>query len=410
MNLLRGDLMATAPLSSESFAYRAESAGGQTLSGTIDAATTEAADTLLRSLGLKVLEVSPARRPVKLRALRGDEFIAFNQQLARLTQAGLPVEQGLRLIAKDVRSGRLASTINALAGELESGVPLPEAFEKHRHQFPPLYGRLIDAGVRANNLPAMLLNLGRHAQLIQRMRAMMWEALSYPAMVLAATTLLISFLGLFVLPRFELIFKDFGTRLPMITQVVLNIANNMPIILATIGAAVLLVVLATMIIRFSGLAPAAHDAILLHVPLLGPVLERNLVARWCDAMATAVSSGLDLPAAIALSGDAVRSPKLKRDGDALIRRMEAAQSLDGAELRILPATIPAVLELSAAGKDLPGALETLGLMYQQQAELRLVAIPAILTPLLFILIGLVIGLVTLAMFAPIISLIQAVSH
>src|SRR4051812_46690888 len=123
--------MATAPLSFESFAYRAEAPGGENVSGTIDAATSDAADTLLRSLGLKVLEVSPAKRPVKLRALRGDEFIAFNQQLARLTQAGLPVEQGLRLIARDVRSGRLARTINVLAQELEAGAPLPEAFEKH---------------------------------------------------------------------------------------------------------------------------------------------------------------------------------------------------------------------------------------------------------------------------------------
>ncbi len=401
--------MSAAPLSSESFAYRAEAPDGKALSGTIDAATTEAADTLLRSLGLKVLEVAPARRPVKLRVLKGDEFIAFNQQLARLTQAGLPVEQGLRLIAKDVRSGRLAATINALASELESGAPLPEAFEKHRRQFPPLYGRLIDAGVRANNLPAMLLNLGRHAQLIQRMRAMMWEALSYPIMVLIATTMLVSFLGLFVLPKFEGIFKDFGTQLPGVTVLVLDIAAYMPVILATIGGVVLLIVLLAGILRAAGFAPAAHDAIMLRLPLVGPVLERNLVARWCDAMATAVSAGLDLPAAIELSGDAVRSPKLKRDGQALIRRMEAAQSLEGAELRILPATIPAILEMSAAGKDLPTALETLGLMYQQQAELRLVAIPSLLTPFLFIVIGLIIGLVTLAMFAPIITLIQAVS-
>ena len=102
------------------------------------------------------------------RALGGDDFVAFNQQLAQLAKAGLPLERGLRLIAADLGRGRLARAITEVADELERGTPLAEAFDRHRGRFPSLYGRLVDAGVRSGNLSEVLLNLGRHLDMGQR--------------------------------------------------------------------------------------------------------------------------------------------------------------------------------------------------------------------------------------------------
>jgi type IV pilus assembly protein PilC len=144
--------------------------------------------------------------------------------------------------------------------------------------------------------------------------------------------------------------------------------------------------------------------------LFGPVLRRNLIARWCDAMATALGAGLDLPASIDLASSAINSPLLAGDGQVLISAISSGRPLADVRLRIIPATVPAVLDLAAAGKDLPSALDTLGQMHQQQAELRLATIPAVLTPWLFILIGTLIGFVVLAMFAPMISLFRSMLH
>src|SRR5215217_2374689 len=115
----------------ESFAYQAQTADGQTLSGTIDAPDAEQASRQLQSLRLRVLEIGPTARAQRAQPLRGDDFLAFNQQLMHLTKAGLPVEHGLRLIAQDMRSGRMAATVREVADELERGTPLGEAFEKH---------------------------------------------------------------------------------------------------------------------------------------------------------------------------------------------------------------------------------------------------------------------------------------
>src|ERR1043165_6288520 len=145
---------------SGNFAYQAQTVEGQPISGTIEATDFEHATRLLQALRLRVLSLEPEPVAPRPKPLRGEDFSIFNQQLAQLTAAGLPVEHGLRLIAQDMRSGRLAETIRQVAEELERGTPMGEAFEKYHTHFPPLYGKLVEAGVRSNNLPAMLLNLG----------------------------------------------------------------------------------------------------------------------------------------------------------------------------------------------------------------------------------------------------------
>ena len=178
----------------QNFAYQAQTDDGLPISGTIEADNAENAHRQLDALGLRVTEMEPVGRPAKPKALGADDFIAFNQQLAHLTSAGLPVEQGLRLIAQDMRSGRLAATIRRVSEELERGRTLAEAFEAHRGKFPTLYARIIDAGVKSANLPGVLLNLGRHLDLVHRLRAALWRAAAYPLVVLFAVALVMLFL------------------------------------------------------------------------------------------------------------------------------------------------------------------------------------------------------------------------
>src|SRR5688572_20329653 len=211
-----------------SFAYQAQSDDGRRVTGTIDAFDAGTAILRLQALRLRVMQIEPlkgslgappadqpagaAARP-RGRALQGDDFAAFNQQLAHLTAAGLPVEAGLRLIAQDMRSGRLAATVRLVADELERGTPLGEAFEKHRARFPALYGQLLEAGVKGGDLSGVLLNLGRHMEMVQRLRSLLWRTVSYPLTVLAALAVVMTFLGLYVIPQFELLFDEFGLKL-----------------------------------------------------------------------------------------------------------------------------------------------------------------------------------------------------
>jgi len=384
-------------------------------------------------LQLRVLDVEPTSRPARTRALKTEDFLAFNQQLAYLTQAGLPVERGLKLMAQDLGTGRLAETVREVAEDLEKGTPLAQAFDKHRSRFPALYGRLIDAGVRAHDLPGMLLNLGRHVELISRMRRTLWRSVAYPLMATAALILVLSFLGLSVLPKYVAVFRDFGTRLPMITEALIALVYWLPWILGTVGVLIVGGIVAWKLMKLARMTPWITDRVLLHLPLIGPVMRRNMSARWCDIVRMGVHAGLDLPAAITLAGEAIGSPRLKSEGDVIARvatsgsgaQPVADLSMPGGidnrppsfrlsrrstDTWILPVTVTSLLELSTNRPDLPDVLGTLSGMYQQQAELRLAAVPVILVPILILCIAAVVVFVVLGMFAPMINLFQSVMH
>lgn len=393
-----------------SFAYEAQTPEGQPISGTIDAPEIGRAGEILAAMRLRVLNLAAVASAARARPLGGDQFLAFNQQLAQLTAAGLPVEHGLRLIAKDMRSGRLSRTVGDVVSELEKGTPLDQAFEHHAGKFPPLYGRLIALGIRSGNLSGILLNLGRHLDLVTRLRAMLWRAVSYPMMVIVALCLIMLFLAQTVIPQFEGMYRDFGVQLPTITVAILATPKWLPAVTIAILAIVVFGPLFWRLMRAMGADRPLVDHVLLRLPLVGPVLRQNLIARWCDAMQMGVQAGLDLPAAVEMASDAVGSPSLKRDGEKIIATLAAGRSLEETPpTRILPATVIAAMGLAGASNTLPGMLANLSAMYQQQAETRLGMVPGALTPLLIILVAAMIGMVVLGLFMPMVSLVQNLS-
>jgi type IV pilus assembly protein PilC len=393
------------------FAYRAQMREGQSLTGTIDATDLADAQRRLQSLQLQAVQIESAPRPPRAKTLRGDDFFAFNQQLAQLTNAGMPVEQGLRLIAAELRHGSMKRTLEMVAADLESGQTLPQAIERRRAQFPPLYAHLVDAGIRAGNLPRILLNLGRHLTLVRRLQAMLWRTFSYPIVILATFVCIFCFLLLRVFPQFRAIFDSFHTQLPGITVVVMAISNAISDggVFMVLGGLAAIVLLVFIVLWMLGRDRAVAERVLLPLPLIGPILRRNLISRWCDAVGIGVEAGMDLPAAIDMANDAIGSAALRADGQAIVSAISAgrpvSQSVAG---RVLPAMVISGIDLASRRNDLPQGLATLADLYQQQAELRMNITEAVLTPVVVLLMGCAVATLVLAVFAPLIAMINAI--
>ena len=398
-------------MATSAFAYEAQTQSGQSLTGTIEAASAAAALQQLTGLGLRVLTVAAAEpASAKMRRTLGTEdFLLFNQQLAHLTAAGLPVEYGLRLIAADVQRGKMAAAANDVAADLERGLPLGEAFALHAHRFPALYSRIVEAGVQAGNLPGLLFNLGRHLELVARLRKNLWRILAYPCVVFTALLGVVLIMSVYVLPQFREIFKDFRTTLPMLTELLLMLGQYMPAIILGMFILLLLVLATWVVLVVSRKTALFVDWFILPMPLIGRVIRLSLLARWCDALKLGVESGIDLPKAFGLAGDAVGSPRLAAEGSELAAAMSQGQSLlDPRRMRLIPPAVPAAIELGSRTGDLPSTLGTLALMYEQQAEHRLRFLPTILTPIFLIILSVTVGITVLAMFLPLVKLIQSV--
>lgn len=389
------------------FAFEAQTDDGQRMTGSLEAISAEAAVERLRAMRLRVVEVHAAKVVVAVgKPLGGNDFAAFNQQLAQLTGAGLPVEKGLRLLAAETRRGGQSRLIEELAAELESGTPLDQALEKFAGKFPPLYSRLVKAGIKSGNLSAVLLSLGRHVELVHRLRAVLWRTVSYPLVVLVAIGFLLVFLGMVVLPEFEQIFADFHTRLPGITEALLAVGRAAPVLLGVMLLAVVGGPIMWGVLQRLGYGSAIVERFIIPMPLVGPVLRSNIIARWCDAARIGVEAGLDLPASMELANDATGSARLSADGAALSQALAAGKPLTAANTKLLPPTVPAAMQLASANQDLGTTLRSLSDLYERQAELRMNAIPGILTPLLLLLISVIIGFVILGLMWPLLRMID----
>lgn len=396
----------------ESFSYIGQNRQGQPITGTIDAPAIDEAQRKLESLQLRLSELKPVPRPPGARALREDDFLAFNQQLAALAAANLPIELGLRLIAEDLHSGRLAGALKDVGADLESGKSLPQAIDAHRDRFPALYSRVVDAGVRSGNLPGTLLNLSRHITLLRSLRATLWRIAAYPLAILAASAGVLVFLSFGVLPQFEAMFADFHAELPLITRAVMSFSRVIRSYEFWIGVGLVVVVGAIIwqVLGRLGLARKIVESLSLRTPLIAPVIRRSLIARWCDAMHVGIQAGLDLPAAIALAGDTIASPALRADGQALIAELNAGNSIRSAPPgKLIPVTAVAAMQLAIERNNLSETLASLSNLYQKQAELRVASVHAWLTPLLLLTVGAVIFFIILALFAPFMILIQSIS-
>jgi type II secretory pathway component PulF len=390
------------------FAYQAQGTAGQTFSGTIDAPDIATAATKLQSLHIHYTVLEPAQRPARPKSFGAADFLAFNRQLAQLTSAGLPIERTLRLIATEMRTPQKRA-IEQIAADLEKGVPLGAAFAARKNLFPPMYGMLLDAGVRSNNLPGMLLNLGRHLETMQRLRAALWRAASYPLMVMVSLALVLSFIWSYLMPQFATLTAE---PLPITRFLrtappppyfgwIATLANALSGLMLFCVLAFLFLTLCMLLLSRSSFGRQRMLPLLYPLPLIGPILRCNILAGWCAALHLGVEAQMELPAALILAGDTTDSASLRAASRRLSEAVSAARPMDEETLpSLMPPLIPTVLQLGAEQNDLPAAAANLAAMYRDQAEVRLNVLPQVLSPIFLMFTALSIGMALVSILLP----------
>jgi type IV pilus assembly protein PilC len=208
------------------------------------------------------------------------------------------------------------------------------------------------------------------------------------------------------LPQFESIFEDFDSDLPQLTKWVLQLTHVLPLVIGSIFVVIGAIPLLSATARRSRIGRAVLEPMVLAIPLVGEVVRRNLVARWCDALRLGVEAGLDMSQALGLAGDAIASPAMQRDSNLIAECIRAGGNVnDTGRLLAIPATVPAVIDLSSRTGDLAGTLGSLSEMHQQEAEWRMAGLNAVITPLVVLFLGVTVGTMVLALFLPLAKLI-----
>ena len=394
------------------FEYNALTSGGRLMKGTIEAGSPEEAGKSLAEMGLRVNLLEKARPARPKTSIGRNEFVLFNQQLASIAKAGIPLERGLRELAQDVASKSMRQLINDIANDLEAGVSVEEAFQKREKRFPLLYGRILKAGVETGRLSEMLTNLNRHLELAGQTRRIVFEAVSYPAVIFVLGMIIITVVFRFVIPQFHSILHEMvGGKLSPVTQLVFVLSEN--IIPFWIGLGVLV---AAVVFLFSALSasPAgrrAKERLFLRFPVIGRLYHNSVLSRMAEAMAVLVGAGSDMPECLRLGAAASGSELLILDSEYVAARIERGENIlqAGQGAVMLPKLFMYSIQLGAQRNELQDNLHSLGEMYADQARTAQSRLQSLLLPMMVIVVGGIIAMNILAVFLPMIQVITALS-
>jgi len=395
------------------FEYNALTSAGRLMKGTIEAGTPQEAGETLERMQLSVNSIEKAKLERPKTAIGRNEFLLFNQQLASIAKAGIPLERGLRELASDVSSSSMRRLIDDIAGELEAGVSIEEAFEKRQKRFSPLYGRILKAGVETGRLSEMLTSLNRHIELANQTRRIIIEAMGYPAVVLALSATVITGVFVFIIPQFRTILTEMteGEDLPALTRLFLAMASNVVPFWTAVALFVAAIILAFGMCSSFTAGRRFKESLFLRIPVLGRVYHASVLSRMAEAMAMMVAAGCDMPACLRLAAGSTASEKLVLESEILASQVEQGANIleAGQFCRVIPRLFLYSIQLGTQRNELQDNLYSLGQMYAEQARFGQARLQAVLLPIMIIAVGAIVMLCVLAMFLPMIKIISSLT-
>jgi type II secretory pathway component PulF len=361
---------------------------------------------------LSVNSIDKAKPEKPKTAIGRNQFMLFNQQLASITKAGIPLEKGLRELSSDVSSKPMRALIEDIAAELEKGVSIEEAFEKRQKNFPPLYGRILKAGVETGRLSEMLTSLNRHLELAGRTRRIIFEAISYPLVILILGAIVVTAMFVLIIPQFKTVLEEMvgGGLNPMTTAFLAIPAHIVPFWIV-VGLLVAVLIVAFVIASKTPSGRRIKESIFMQIPVIGAVYHSSVLGRMAEAMAMMVSAGCDMPASLRLSSGATGSEKVISESEALADQIEQGANIleAGQFCRTIPRLFLYSIQLGTQRNELQDNLYSLGRMYAEQARCGQARLQAILLPIMLIAVGGFIAMAVLAMFLPMIQVVTSLS-
>lgn len=365
----------------------------------------------LERQGYHIFEVRPRGVPFEISLSFGEkrrkrippeEFLAFNQELAALLRAGLPLMQSLDLMLERMEDPNLRSVLSEVRDRVESGEELSEAFASFGDLFPPLYASTLKAGERSGELESVLRRFIRYMRLLLNARKRVVSALVYPMVLIGLSITMLIVLAVFVVPKFSNFYAELDAELPTITQITLAVSfwsrdHFVWIVLA--------VILAIVGLRFWKRTPQGRDALdhfRLRLPLVGIIFHRFSLAELCRSLSTLIAGGIPLLSALDTAITAVGNAHIRnrllpavgevREGQAFHEALERTE--------VFPSMSIDMIKVGEATGALEEMLTSVADYFDEQVETRMQRLLSLVEPVMLIVMGLIISLLLISIYLP----------
>src|SRR3954470_11526346 len=415
------------------YAFEAMNSSGQEVKDEIEANSSDEAIKKIRSKGFfptKVREkaakksvkkkkeeetaLSPKRKmPLSIGGVPRKQLVGFTRQLSTLQDAGLPILRSLQILEQQQKPGLLKAIIGGVADEVESGGSLSDAMANYPKAFDKLYVNMINAGEDGGVLDIILSRLAVFMEKDARLKKKVIGAMIYPAVVISIAVAIVSMIMIFVIPKFEQIFKDFKTDLPGITKILLSVsrwfANEYG--WAYVLFAPIAMMLIVKLVRISEGGKYAVDLIKLKIPILGSILAKTSIARFTRTLGTLISAGVPILDAINITketcGNEVYSRALLKVHDAIREGESMADPLRAT--KVVDAIVVNMVDVGEETGDLDKMLIKVADNYDSDVDVLVGSLISILEPVMVVILGGIVGFIVIALFMPMISLIQGMT-
>ncbi len=400
------------------YTFEALQADGKTRKGVIDADSVKAARALLRGQALVPMSVEPVAgggagsvltRPIGGgRVLGGTRLAIWTRQLAGLITSGLPLERSLTALADEAEDERQRNLIASLRAEVNAGSPLARAMAQHPREFSPVYTAVIGAGEQGGNLGLVLERLADDLEDRQALKAKLFGAALYPAIVTLLSIVIVVFLVSYVVPQVATVFTGSKRALPWLTVAMLGLSDFVRHYGGwLLGALALLAIGGRLALRHPA-TRQAFDALWLRLPLVGRLARGYNAARFGATLAMLAGAGVPILRALQAAAETLNNTAMRADAeDALVMVREGAPLASAlAQKKRFPGLLAMFARLGEQTGQLPLMLQRAAGQLSAEVQRRALQLATVLEPLLIVVMGLVVMLIVLAVMLPIIQLNQ----
>jgi type IV pilus assembly protein PilC len=350
--------------------------------------------------GLPLLQL-PRRTSVSMR-----EFLVFNQELATLLRAGMPLVQSLELLKRRVTSPVFRSVLDDVHEQVRGGTALSDAFAAHGSLFPSVYTASLVAGERSGNLDGVLRRFVEYTKVIATVKRKTISALVYPAILVTLSLVLVSIIVLRVVPTFSDFYASFGANLPLVTRIIVAISDFLRgqfflLLIAFVAGTALFLAW----IRQPG-QKARFDRVVLGIPLLGEIAAKFATSQMARTLATLLGGGLPLVNALDIAARSVGNQYIAKELEVVGARVREGVSFSSAleARRVFPEVAVKMAEVGESTGALQDMLNTVADFYDEEISTNMERFVTLVEPALLVIMGIVIAGLLLALYMPLFQL------
>jgi len=412
--------MATATAAVRSWEYKARDNVGKLVKGRLEGSSEGAAVEKLRTMGLSPVAINESLSGTGLnrdisfgsfgKGVDLKSLAVFSRQMATMISSGLSMLKTLSILSEQTENKKLATILTQVTREVESGSSLSDAMGRHANDFPPIMVNMIRAGETGGFLEGALDSIATNFEKEAKLTATIKSALTYPVMVLILAIIAVIVMLTFIVPIFKTMFEGLGHELPVPTQILVVLSQNMVWIVPTLVIGIVGGSAWWRVNKNRDEVRGKVDPLKLKLPVFGTLFQKIAIARFARNLSNMIGAGVPILQALVIVGETSGNYVVEKASKAVADSVRQGKSIAGplSEEKVFP---PMVVQMVAVGED-SGALEVMlskiGDFYDDEVEQTTKALTSLIEPLMIAFLGVVIGGMIVALYMPIFSIASAV--